>query len=105
MWFLCQRRNLVARDQWTVSLDEHLAWMKRQHEAGGILLSGPAQGRTLGMYLIRAASREQADEIAAGDPFTAAGHCAYELMDWEIHQIMGAGPFSASEFASRLATR
>jgi len=101
MWFLCQRRNLAPRDQWTVSLDEHLAWMKRQHDAGSIVLSGPAQGRSLGMYLIRADSRDEAEQIAAGDPFTAAGHCAYELIDWDIHQILGVGPFSAGELGRR----
>lgn len=96
VWFLCQRRNVVPRDQWTVSLDEHLAWMNQQHEAGTILISGPAANRTLGMYLIRAGSAEEALKIAAADPFTAGGFCDFELIDWEVHQIMGAGPFTAA---------
>jgi len=96
MWYLIQRRALRPREEWTVSLDEHLIWMKRQHEAGHILFSGPTRDRKLGMYVIRAGSREQAERIAAGDPYTQAGFCAFDLFEWEVHQIMGVGPFTAA---------
>lgn len=45
------------------------------------------------MYLIRAASYEVAREIADADPYTQAGQCEYVLIEWNIHQIMGAGSF------------
>ena len=96
MWFLCQRVANVPRSQWTATLDQHLAWMKRMHDEGHILLSGPTADRTIGMYLIRAASRTEAETIAAGDPYTAAGHTRFDLIEWEIHQIMGAGSFTAA---------
>ena len=96
MFYLALRRNLQPRSEWTVSLDEHLAWMKRQHDAGAILLSGPSPDRSLGIYLIRAASLAEAERIAGCDPFTAAGHCAAEIVEWEIHQIMGVGGFTAA---------
>jgi hypothetical protein len=41
------------------------------------------------------------ESIAASDPYTAAGFCAFELLEWEVHQIMGAGPFTAAEMRSR----
>ena len=97
MWFICLRRAVEPREQWTTTVDEHLAWMKQQHEAGSIIFSGPgkdASGTAYGIYLIRASSREAAAEIASGDPFTANGHCAFELIDWEVHQILGAGAFT-----------
>jgi len=97
MWYLVLRRAVKPREEWTVSLDQHLAWMKQQHEAGKILFSGPTTDRKYGIYIIRAGSKEEADKIAAGDPYTAAGFCAYELLEWEVHQIMGAGSFSAAE--------
>jgi len=97
MWYLIQRRAVRPREEWTVSLDEHLAWMKEQHEAGHILFSGPSRDRKRGIYVIRANSRQEAERIAAGDPFTAAGFCAYDLLEWEVHQIMGVGPFTAAE--------
>jgi uncharacterized protein YciI len=96
MWYLALRRNVQPRGEWTVSLDEHLAWMRRQHEAGAIVISGPSPDRALGIYLIRAASRADAERIAGSDPFTAAGHCTFELIEWEVHQIMGAGSFTAA---------
>ncbi len=80
-----------------MSLDQHLVWMKQQHEAGRILFSGPTPDRKLGIYVIRASSREEAERIAASDPYTAAGFCAFELFEWEVHQIMGVGPFTAAE--------
>ena len=100
MWFLALRRAVQPRAEWTVSLDEHLVWMRGQHERGAILLSGPSVDRSLGIYLIRATSRDSAAQIAAGDPFTAAGHCTFDLVEWDIHQIMGVGPFSAAEFSN-----
>lgn len=95
MWFICLRKAVQPRDQWTTSVDEHLAWMKRQHEAGAIVMSGPGTlgSERYGIYLIHAGSRTEAESVAAGDPFTANGHCSYELVDWEVHQIIGAGPF------------
>jgi uncharacterized protein YciI len=98
MWYLALRRNLQPREAWTVTLDEHLGWMREQHARGAILLSGPSADRALGMYLIRADSRAAAEQIAASDPFTAGGHCAFELIEWEIHQAMGIGPFSEAAF-------
>ncbi len=100
MWFVCLRRSVLPREQWTVSVDEHLAWMKQQHEAGAILMSGPGtyQGEQYGIYLIHAPSKADAEAIAAGDPFTVAGHCDFELIEWDVHQILGAGPFQRAAF-------
>jgi uncharacterized protein YciI len=91
MWYFCQRRNIRPREQRAASLKEHLLWMKQQHDEGNIVLSGPSPDHSLGMYLIRAGSRDAAERIAASDPFTAAGDCAYELFDWQINEIMGVG--------------
>ena len=94
MWYLIQRRPVRPREEWTVGLDQHLVWMKEQHETGRILFSGPSADRKLGIYVIRAGSREEAERIAASDPYTKAGFCAFDLIEWEVHQILGAGPFT-----------
>ena len=96
MWYLILRKPVKPREQWTVSLDEHLVWMKQQHETGRILFSGPTPDRKLGIYVIRAGSRDEAERIA-GDPYTRAGFCAFDLIEWEVHQVLGAGPFTAGE--------
>lgn len=92
-WFLCQRHDIQPRESWTVGLASHLQWMREQHLAGHVVMSGPAPGRGMSMYLIRAASYEVAREIADADPYTQAGQCEYVLIEWAIHQIMGAGSF------------
>lgn len=98
MWFLCMRTYLRGPESRQASLDEHFAWMREQHAAGTVVISGPSADRRMGIYLIRAASREDAERVASADPFTAAGDSTYELVEWEIHQILGAGRFSTAEF-------
>jgi len=71
--------------------------MKQQHDAGRILFSGPTADRKLGIYVIRAGSKEEAEAVAASDPYTKAGFCAFDLLEWEVHQILGAGPFTEAE--------
>jgi uncharacterized protein YciI len=78
-----------------VTLDQHLAWMKSQHDSGTILLSGPTRDRKLGIYVVRAVSRQEAERVASTDPYTEAGFCGFEILEWEVHQILGAGPFTA----------
>jgi uncharacterized protein YciI len=101
MWYLVLRRPVKPREEWTVNLDQHLVWMKQQHEAGKILFSGPTPDRKLGIYVIRAESRQEAEKIAASDPYTSAGFTAFDLIEWEVHQIMGAGPFTTAGLQAR----
>jgi uncharacterized protein YciI len=97
MWYLVLRRPVKPREEWTISLDQHLVWMKQQHEAGRILFSGPSTDRKYGIYVIRAGSKDEAEKIAATDPYTAGGFTTFDLIEWEIHQIMGVGPFTSAE--------
>lgn len=97
MWYLILRRNVRPREEWTATLQEHLAWMKRQHETGKILFSGPTPDRELGIYVIRADSRKEAEKIAAADPYTEAGCCAFDLIEWDVRQVLGAGSYEGSE--------
>ncbi len=101
MWYLIMRQAVKPRAEWSVSLDQHLVWMKQQHESGNVLFSGPTPDRKFGIYVIRAASRQEAEKIAGADPYTAAGLCTYDLYEWEVHQIMGAGAFTAAELQAR----
>ena len=97
MWYLILRRPVKPREEWSVSLDQHLVWMKQQHQSGKILFSGPTADRKLGVYVIQARSKDEAEKIAASDPYTTARLCTFDLLEWEIHQIMGVGPFTAAE--------
>jgi len=97
MWYLVLRRPVKPREEWTVTLDQHLVWMKQQHDSGRIIFSGPTTDRKYGVYVIRAGSKSEAEQIAGSDPYTAAGLTAFEILEWEVHQIMGVGPFTAAE--------
>jgi caffeoyl-CoA O-methyltransferase len=97
MWYLVIRRDAHPRQAWTATLDEHLAWMKLQHESGTVMFSGPSADIRTGIYVIRARSLEHARHIAAEDPFTKAGHCTFECLEWDVRQVLGTGPFSVAE--------
>jgi uncharacterized protein YciI len=97
MWYFCKRENIRPPGSRKATLDEHLAWMKAQHDAGAIIMSGPSPDLKYGMYLIRAASTEQATQIAASDPYTVKGDSVFELTPWDIRQIMSVGRFTAAE--------
>ena len=56
-------------------------------------LLGPTPDHQQGIYVINVGSREEAERIAASDPFTACGGCTYQIWDWELHEIMGVGRF------------
>lgn len=93
MWYICLRRALRTPPNFSTPLDVHLAWMRVQHEAGRILMSGPSLSRKLGIYVIKAATEDEAVAVASSDPFTAAGDTTFELIDWDVRQVLGAGPF------------
>jgi uncharacterized protein YciI len=97
MWYLILSTPVAPPEQRAAQLNNHLAWMKTQHQAGNVLFSGPSADHTRGIYVIRAESHDAAQKITDTDPFHVEGLREYELIDWEVHQIMGAGPFSREE--------
>jgi predicted O-methyltransferase YrrM/uncharacterized protein YciI len=97
MWYIALRTDVEPRQSWTVTLDEHFVWMKARHDEGTILFSGPSPDIRTGIYVIRAGSADEAVRIAADDPFTKAGHTKFELIAWDVRQVLGTGPFSVVE--------
>ena len=105
MWYLCLRKRKAVQPEGprAVDLDVHLAWMQRQQQSGTILFSGPCVKRGLGIYVIRAASEEEATRIASDDPFTRDGQCEFELLEWDVRQALGAGPFTSAAIQAQTA--
>ena len=103
MWYLCLRKRKAVQPpgERAVGLDVHLEWMRRQHEAGTILFSGPSPKRGLGIYVIRAASEAEATQIAQSDPYTADGQTEFELIEWDVRQVLGAGPFTTADIQAQ----
>lgn len=91
MWYLIISRPVAPRDEVVRHLTAHGAWQQRQHEAGIVLFSGPTRDRSAGIYVLRAQSLEHAQAIADSDPLHVEGVRRYELLEWEAHQVLGAG--------------
>ena len=72
---------------------EHLSWMRRQHEGGTVLISGPSADGTAGIYVLRAPSSKDAAALAAADPLAQGGRVRVEVIEWDVHQIQGIGSF------------
>lgn len=91
-FYLVLRRHAMPIDD-HASLVEHLAWMRDQHERGTVLISGPSPDGTIGIYVLRAASRENASALAASDPLAQDDRVRVEVIEWDIHQLLGIGSF------------
>ena len=69
--------------------------MERQHQSGKVLFSGPTPDRSIGIYVVKAGSNDEARALVDTDPFHAAGLRGYEIIECEIHQVLGAGTFTS----------
>ncbi|MGW7003932.1 YciI family protein [Streptomyces sp. NPDC054933] len=93
IWYLVIRRGKRPAAESPRILEDHLAWMRDQHEQGTVLISGPSSDPTTGLYVVRARSHSVAEAIAQGDPLARDGHAAIEIIEWHVHQMLGIGPF------------
>ncbi|KUN77760.1 hypothetical protein AQJ66_32825 [Streptomyces bungoensis] len=60
----------------------HVAWLDEQYAKGLFLASGRKDPRDGGIILAVAEDRAQVEEVTAGDPFVAAGVCAYRITEF-----------------------
>ncbi len=95
MWYLVLSRPTVSPEELRPHLSAHLPWMKAQHEAGNVLFSGPTTDLAVGIYVVRAASKDDAVRLIDTDPLHAQRVRRYEVLEWDVHQVLGAGPFSS----------
>ena len=95
MWYLVLSRVNTSPDEVREMSQEHLAWMERQHQSGKVLFSGPTPDRSIGIYVVKADSFDEARAIVDTDPFHVAGLRSPEVIEWEIHQVLGAGNFAS----------
>lgn len=64
----------------------HLDWLGAGHDSGRILLSGPSRDRALGIYVVRAASANEAGEFVSSDPYHSVGVRTFDLIEWEMQR-------------------
>ncbi|MFD3325051.1 YciI family protein [Streptomyces sp. NPDC058701] len=63
-------------------MDAHIAWLDGYYAAGIFLASGRKVPRDGGVILAGGVSRGEIEKIAAEDPFTVAGVCAYRITEF-----------------------
>lgn len=82
------------------TLPAHLAYQKEQEAAGKLFLAGPlsdASGDNMsggGLIIYRAASMEEAQQLAENDPMHAEGKRTFTLRKWLVNE--GSPGFSTA---------
>ena len=74
MWFLTLHRWTGDRQEAIrSSLDDHLAWMRKQQLAGKVLIAGPTPTRPLGLSYLGTCLPQMSMSCAARSPSSPAG--------------------------------
>lgn len=81
-------RPLVELDE---ALPDHKAYLASPEREGQVLLAGPlldsaARYDGNGLIVFATNGREQAEELAAADPFHERGLRSYELSPWQVNK-------------------
>jgi uncharacterized protein YciI len=101
MWYLTLHRWVGDREEAIKSsLDDHLAWMREQQFAGKVLIAGPSHDGDLGIIVFGHMSKADLDALCRQDPFVARGYREYEVIAWDVHQLLGVGGFDVKTIAA-----
>ena len=68
-----------------------MAWLLKLEAGGtvflsGPLVSGPGTGPGSGITVLRAATADHAEEIAATDPFVTRGLRTFQVFGWRVNE-------------------
>ena len=90
--FVAESTPVKAPEKLKAVLPDHLAYIKSLEEAGKIVMAGPVSDATgeemqgAGMLILRAASMDEARELAANDPMHATGARTFTLKKWLVNE-------------------
>ncbi|MGW4726488.1 YciI family protein [Streptomyces sp. NPDC004291] len=75
-------------------LDAHVEWLDAQYAAGVFLASGRKNPRDGGVILAAGVDRAEIERIAAADPFSTEGVCAYRITEfYATKTVDGLAPY------------
>ena len=87
MFYIVLRQNLKSRAEWPLELlQDHLKWADTECASGSLVLSGPGNAKSMGIYLIKAADLQAARTVTERDPIIHRGFCTYDIYDWDIQR-------------------
>ncbi len=75
-------------DEFFAVLREHFVYWWELEEAGVLVGAGPLEWDTpgTGMAVVRAASRDEAERLAAGEPFAMRGFRRNVIHPWQLNE-------------------
>lgn len=105
VYFVMQRR-IVAPDKLPPVLLDHYHWIIGLEKAGRVFASGPVSKRDgttgVGMTIFRAADFDEADAMAASDPFVTSGAAEFTMERWQVNEGRVTLSFDLSDQTTRL---
>lgn len=83
-------RTVVNPERIPSVMLQHYGWIIELEKRGDVFVSGPVSDRegnqAAGVTVFRAENWEQADQLAAGDPFVSSGAVSFEIKRWQINE-------------------
>lgn len=106
MWYLVMSRSLSEKEEDKQrNYEEHRQWLDDQHRAGRLLFSGPTTDGRYGVYVMLAASLEEAQTVASLDPHHLRGIRHMEVLEWRAHRAFRLGGPSIPEVERMAAVK
>ncbi|WP_052402841.1 YciI family protein [Muricoccus aerilatus] len=88
--YFMMRRQVRDPSRIGLVLLAHYRWIIEMEKRDSILLSGPLSDRQggagVGMTILRTETWEEAERIAASDPFCTSGAMTFEIMAWQVNE-------------------
>lgn len=88
MWYLVLSRRVRTNEERDQRTQPHRDWLDAQHRAGRILFSGPVTDGSYGVYVLLAENREEAEQLAAEDPYHVHDDREMQILEWNAHRAM-----------------
>ena len=87
MWYIVMSRSLPEKEtDKQLNYEAHRQWLDDQHRAGRLLFSGPTSDGAYGIYIMLAASLDEAKSVAGQDPHHARGIRQMDVLEWRAHR-------------------
>jgi uncharacterized protein YciI len=80
--FIATLTYTVPIEQIDAVLADHLTWLKAGQAAGHFIAWGPCEPRDCGLIFVKAASRDEAEALLAGDPFMTHQLADLAVIEW-----------------------
>jgi uncharacterized protein YciI len=85
--FIINLTYIIPLEEVEPFMDEHIAFITAQYDAGHFLMSGRKNPRTGGIILAKANSPEEIHRIMNQDPFIINKVASYDIIDFQPNRF------------------